>query len=452
MRRPRLRGRHSPRAARDPVETAVGQIPVELGIERLLPGGLGLGHHAGVTFLVPFTAPGDRIEMVVQRVGKGVGRGTMLSLLEPGPGRISPPCRHFGRCGGCQLLHLDPATQAAAKEGFVTDSLRRIGRLSPPSPPDPIVTPEPRLGYRRRAGIKIRWVGDRPLIGFFAANSHRVIDLEECPVLHPRLSRLLGPMRELVQGLDARRGVPQCDLLAGEAATGMVWHFLLTPDDQDRRRLLCFAEAQGVDQLWIQVGRRSGLQPLRAAAGLHYMVADLALAYGPGEFTQAHFEGNRLLVAEAMAMMQGACGPIGDLFSGIGNFTLPLAGAFPRVIGLESHPGAVARAGANARAHGLDPTFRQGDLAAPEVVAEMLEEIGEGAILMDPPREGAVVVARGLAASRVRRVISVACDPATFARDAAILVHGGFHLERLRLFDLFPGTHHVELAALFRRR
>ncbi|MBF0370278.1 MAG: 23S rRNA (uracil(1939)-C(5))-methyltransferase RlmD [Magnetococcales bacterium] len=428
-------------------KTEFQKSETELQIEEIIPGGLGLGHHEGRAVFVPFTAPGDRIRVALLEKRRRHYRGRCLEVLEPGPLRVEPFCSHYETCGGCHLQHLSIEGQGEVKRGFVADSLRRLGKIDPegilgewiPAPSD--------KGYRRRAGLKVRWVKDKPLVGFFAPASHRVVDLSECPILHPKLAEFIPALRDFIPHLKVRERLPHVDVVSGENGPALVFHILSNPHGRDKDMMTGFAREHGAQQVWIQRKGKENLEEVWRGGGLTYQVDELTMRFDPGDFIQANFEQNRRLVAESMALA-GSGEAAWDLFCGVGNFTLPLAKRFSRVRGIDSYGPGLRRAKTNARKNSLDSVrFRKGNLSIEEEIPQ--SSGGMEILLLDPPREGAVELVKKMPGLNPRQVIYVSCNPATFARDAAIMEDNGFKLETVIPIDLFPNTHHLELVARF---
>ncbi|MEO5339342.1 MAG: 23S rRNA (uracil(1939)-C(5))-methyltransferase RlmD [Magnetococcus sp. MYC-9] len=428
------------------------QEPIHLTIDKVVPGGSGLGFHAGKAVFVPFTAPGDRLLAEVTRTRSGCLFARCVEILEAGAERVDPACALFTLCGGCQLRHLSLSCQQVVKGDFVRETLSRFPNLRGVTVETTWAAAQQGDGYRCRAGFKVRWLASGLLLGFFQTASHRVADLGDgCPVLEPRLNRLLAPLRRVIGELSVRHRLPQVDAVVGEQGVGLVFHLLAEPSAADRAHLLAFAEQQGVLQVWLQRGRKTALQPLVRREELFYCLDEHRLTFRPGDFIQAHLTGNRLLVQEALRL-GGRGARAWDLFCGVGNFTLPLAQQFDQVLGVEGYTPALQRAEANARQYpSARVHFAALDLFQEAQLARLAREPLPDLVLMDPPREGALLLARWLVTSAVRRLVYLSCNPATFARDAAILVHGGFTLQRVQPIDLFPHTCHLELVALFVR-
>lgn len=373
-------------------------------------------------------------------------------ILEPSSGRRAPRCPWVGSCGGCSLQHADARTQVAAKQRWLEDCLARIGKVAPESMLAPIYGEE--WGYRHRARLSVRLVPKKGgvLVGFRERASSYVADMRSCEVLPTHVSDLIPALRELVERLSIRDRLPQIEVSVGDRVTVLVVRHLLPIGEADARLLRTFADAHGV-QLWLQPrGPESAapFHPLEAPA-LDYDLPEFGvrLAFRPTDFTQVNHAVNCLLVSRAVRLLDPRPGErIGDLFCGLGNFSLPIATRGAQVIGLESSAGLVERARANALANGLTAQFEAADLFAPN-----LAPYGSfDKLLVDPPREGAIEVVKALPEAWPRRIVYVSCDASTLARDAGVLVNvKGFRLAAAGVVNMFPHTAHVESIALFER-
>ncbi|HEY1327263.1 MAG TPA: 23S rRNA (uracil(1939)-C(5))-methyltransferase, partial [Casimicrobiaceae bacterium] len=300
--------------------------------------------------------------------------------------------------------------------------------------------------------------------------SSYVADMLECHVLPPKISALLPRLRTLIGGLSIRQRMPQIELAVGERLPtsgakpskepvyALVLRILEPLAVADEARLVAFADAHGVE-FWLQTGGPETVTPFHPRnAALAYTLPefDVALPFSPTEFTQVNAAINRVLVRRAIALLDPRAGErIADFFCGLGNFTLPIArrGAF--VTGLEGSLALVERAGANAARNGLTEQVRFEAVNLFDFDAQALEALGPlERVLIDPPREGALAVAKALpgreANRPLARIVYVSCNPATLARDAAVLVHErGYRLTAAGVVDMFPHTAHVESIATF---
>ena len=423
-----------------------------LDIESLDAEGRGVARNAeGKVVFVEGALPGERVSS--QRVSgkRKFDIARVTRVLEASGSRREPRCPHFGICGGCATQHADSRTQMAAKQRWLEDNLERIGKVRAETLL-PIVYGE-EWGYRRRARLSVRYVPSRGgvLVGFRERRSSFIAQMNECHVLPPRVSALIPALKALVDKLSVRARVPQIELAAGDNASALVFRHLEPLTDGDVAHLRAFAREHAI-HVWVQAGGPQTARPLEPATSeLYYTLAefDVRIGFRPTEFTQVNHEVNRVLVARALRLLDPQPGErVADLFCGLGNFSLPLAKRGAAVVGFEGNRELVERARENASANRVVAQFQVADLFKTGLGA-----FGPFAkILLDPPREGAIEIVKALPEEWPRRIVYVSCDPATLARDAAVLVHTkGFRLVAAGVVNMFPHTAHVESIALFER-
>jgi 23S rRNA (uracil1939-C5)-methyltransferase len=429
-------------------------MPVAL-IESLDREGRGVAHVGGKAVFVDNAVPGELVEYSAYRKKPAWEAAQIVRIEQESAARISPRCVFFGTCGGCSMQHIEERAQVAAKQRVLEDALWHIGRVRP----EAMLRPLHGLswGYRHRARMSVRWVPKKggSLVGFRERKSSFVTDMTSCEVLPPKVSDLIGPLRALVDSLEMQGRVPQIEVAVGEALIVLVLRVLVAPAAADCERLRRFAERHGV-QLWLQPG---GPDSARAfwppdSPDLYYTLPEygLRIAFGPTDFTQVNHAVNRLLVGRALSLLDPKPGErIADFFCGLGNFTLPIAGRGAEVLGVEGSSSLVARAQENARANGLSDRCRF-------AVADLFDAAACAGlpacdkVLLDPPREGAIELVKSFAAQPPSRIVYVACDPATLARDSGVLVHTqGYRLAAAGVVNMFPHTSHVESIALLER-
>ncbi len=414
--------------------------------------GRGIARVDGKTVFLDGALPGETVRFrYLQRHGS-YDEGEVLEVECRASERIEPACRYFSRCGGCSLQHVDAGYQLKHKESVLLDHLKRSAGLEPRTLLPAI--PGPAFGYRRKARLSVRYAGGRAVVGFRGRRSGHITQLESCEVLHPRASALLPDLSRLVGTLSVRRRVPQIEVAVDEDGCDLVFRHLrpLTPEDLDSLR--SFERRLGA-RIFLQPGSDDTVHPLSGCAAplRHYRLDsfDIDLEFGPVDFTQVNFEINGRMVDTVMDLLQPAGSDrVLDLFCGIGNFSLPLARRAGTVTGLEGSASLVARARANAQRNQLDNVdFHSVDLGRGGEPVEPLRRTYEK-VLIDPPRAGALTAILALDLSETSRLAYVSCNPATLARDAAVLVNErGLVLSAAGVIDMFPQTAHVESVALF---
>ncbi|HYL23304.1 MAG TPA: 23S rRNA (uracil(1939)-C(5))-methyltransferase RlmD [Burkholderiales bacterium] len=446
--------RAAPRDARAPPRAALAGVPVALEelileIEGLDAEGRGVAREPdGKVVFVEGALPGERAAVQITTGGRRFDLGRANRLLNQSSGRRTPRCPHFGVCGGCATQHADLATQMAAKQDWLLQNLARIGKLQPERLL-PMISGE-EWGYRHRARLSVRRVEKKGvMVGFRERRSTYVTDMHQCPVLPPRMSALIDPLRALIERLSVHSRLPQVEIAAGDNAAALVLRHLLAFTEDDHAHLRAFARQHDV-HLWLQPGGPESAAPFEPPqSDLYYDLPDFGvrLRFRPTDFTQVNHAVNRLLVAKAIELLDPQPGErIADLFCGLGNFSLPMARRGAQVIGFEGSAELVARARSNAAANALVAQFEQMDLFAPN-----LASFGRfDKLLIDPPRQGAIEIVKALDAPFPRRIVYVSCDPATLARDAGVLGHTkGYRLTATGVVNMFPHTAHVEGLALF---
>lgn len=413
------------------------QETYRLTIDHIGGQGDGISRDSERAVHVPFTLPGE----VVDAVQRG-DRAQLVSLIQASRDRVAPPCPYFGTCGGCRLQHWADAPMLAWKGDLVARALARKGL-------DVSVGPAiPAWGQgRRRATLHGKNSAKGFDFGFTAAKSHKIQPIEDCLVLTPALRGALPKLAVLAQGL-ALKDQP-IDLAVTETPTGLDVDASGAGDVSrfERRgleRLSALAEAAGIGRLTLNGQIAVTRSPPRVKMG------EAIIALPTGAFLQATRAGEEALAAKMLEWTKGRK-HVADLFAGLGTFALRLK-EHAQVLAIEADIDAVAamKQASDARAGGKSLVAIARDLyRAPLTPYEMK---GIDAIVFDPPRAGAEAQAVQIARSKIDLVVAISCEPATFARDAAILVAAGFVIDEIVAFDQFRYTSHVEIAAKFTRK
>ncbi|MEO8547398.1 MAG: class I SAM-dependent RNA methyltransferase [Sphingomicrobium sp.] len=386
-------------------------------IERIAARGEGVtasGRHA------PFAVPGD----------------TLLDdgEVEWGPHHQMPPCRHFPECGGCQLQHVDDDAYRAYLVSRVEGALAQHGlateirepRLSPPN-------------SRRRASLRALKLGQGAAIGFNAARSHTIVDLRECHILRPELFALVAPLRALLGGPLRPRRSAEVQLALADQGVDVALKGVAAADLEAIERLTGFCTEHRLARLSLDqgLGPETFYEPVPVTATLSGTAVQLPV----GAFLQATEDGEAALVA-AVREAVGDARRTADLFAGLGTFALALPGQIYAAEASRDAVLALKRAAPTIAAEHRDLYRRPLDAAE-------LDRFD--AVVLDPPRAGAAEQVAALASSQVPCVAYASCNPATFARDAATLVDGGYALAWVRPVGQFRWSTHVELAGCFTR-
>jgi 23S rRNA (uracil1939-C5)-methyltransferase len=397
--------------------------------------------------------PGERVEIALGKRRRKVQEATLARVLEPSPDRVTPGCEYFGRCGGCALQHLEHGAQVRFKQGVVQQALARIGHVEPDEWLSPAVGPA--WNYRRRARLGVKYVAgkSRVLVGFRERSMPYITDMLRCPVLMPPIDGLLAELGELIEATGVRERLPQVEAAVADRAVALVFRVLEAPSEADRAAFAAFGAKHGID-MYLQPGGPGTVAPLGSASVLTYALPDfgLELEFAPTDFVQVNAAMNSELVATAMRLADvQPADRVLDLYCGLGNFSLPLAQRARELTGVEGDAGLVARAVRNATRNGIaNARFLTADLMQTDW--GFLRESWD-VVLLDPPRTGAEVPIAALRKTGPRRIVYVSCHPGTLARDAETLTaDGAYRLRTVRVFDMFPHTHHVETVALFERK
>ena len=404
-----------------------------LTIARVGHRGDGIAETAEGPVFVPFSLPGESLEAEI----KGE-RGEITSILEPSADRIDPACRHFTACGGCSVQHWREDQYRAWKRDLVVDALRQA---HVDTPVDDLI--DAHGDGRRRAVLHARRSGKQALVvGFTGRRSHHIVPIEECPIFTPQLGRALVIARRLAEPLDS-------------AGKPLDIHFTATDTGLDIDVRGSGALQPNAIAAIAAIAREEKVARITRHGELVAQLTEPLLKIGkasvvppPGTFLQATVKGE-VTLAKLVLDSVGNAKRIVDLFSGIGTFALRLA-ENAQVLAVDSDEDAIATLKKAKGAPGLKPIetvvrdlFRS-PLTAGEIVPAKV-------VVLDPPRQGAEAQARELGHSGATRIVYVSCNPATFARDAAILVAAGFKLVRVVPVDQFRYSAHVELVGMFDR-
>lgn len=410
-----------------------------LTIERVATEGDGMAMGAeGKPVYIPFTLPGETVRMA-----------DPPEVTAESPDRIAPACQHFGTCGGCALQHWRDAPYAAWKTALLADALRRAGY--PDAPIAPITLTPP--GARRRVDLAIRRRGATLTVGLHARASTTVIDLAECPILHPALAALLAPLRILLRSLALLRREGSAVLNLLDTGPDLLLHTDAPATVPDRTRLAEFARAHGIPRIAIAHGKSTP----EIAVLLDKPRIDFdggIVTPAPGAFLQASREGEAAIRAAVIAGLPGKLtskSRIAEFYAGNGTLTFALA-RHARIEAFEGDPAAAAALTEGLRAAGI---AGRNSVQARDLVRQPLtvkDLAAYAAVVLDPPFAGAGPQMATLAASGVARIIYVSCNPAVLAREAKLLHDAGYRVLAATPVDQFLWSSRLESVVVFARK
>lgn len=463
---------------RDPSDPVALDLPMawqqgsmlDLDIHALSNSGDGVGRCDDRVVFVPDTVPGDRVRVRLLRVKPKYAHAKLRDVLTPSPDRVRPSCIVADKCGGCQWQVVSYEQQLRAKQEEVIQTLQRLGGISAP-PVDAVLPSEP-FAYRNKVTYPLsRWEG-RVQAGYYQKGSHRLVNLNQCPVQDARFNPLLAEVKQDIQQR-------QWSIYNEKLHRGRLRHLGLRIGRRTGEMLLTLVSAepelQGLEeqaQIWLD--RYPGLvgvclnhngdrtnaifgEVTYCVAGQPYLTeqfADLTLQIQATTFFQVNTEqAEKLLrVIQAELALTGSESLV-DVYCGIGTLTLPLAQQVKQAIGVELQPEAVEQAQINADLNGIDNAeFVVG--RAERILAETVRSLQAppDVVLLDPPRRGCdTMVLNTLLEVWPPRIVYMSCNPATLARDLRLLLDGGYRLTRVQPADFFPQTAHVECVAFLER-
>ncbi|HIW23802.1 MAG TPA: 23S rRNA (uracil(1939)-C(5))-methyltransferase RlmD [Candidatus Acutalibacter stercoravium] len=441
---------------------------VEMKITGMTAQGAGVGHYQGMAVFTPLTAPGDVARVRVVKAAKNYAYGRLEELVSPSADRMEPDCPCFAQCGGCCYRHITYEAELGIKAARVKDALTRIGGFRS-LPVRPILGADSRDGYRNKALLPLGTKKDGSLsMGFYAVNSHRIVDCEECRLQPEEFNRAMGAFREWaaaygdpvydeathsgrMRRLYLRKGEMTGQILACVVVNGNGLHHeseLIEALKQAVPGLASVVVNSNRERTNVALGQKC--RTIYGMDTIEDTLCGLRFKLSPLSFYQVNrTQAERLY--EVAARYAGLTGQelLLDLYCGAGTIGLSMAGMARRLLGVEIVPQAVENARENARLNGIENAeFFCGDAGE---AARMLAERGErpDVIVLDPPRKGCSPdLVRTVAEFGPKRIVYVSCDPATLARDLKLFAELGYPPVEAAPVDMFPGTAHVETVVL----
>lgn len=447
----------------------------DLSITALTHEGIGIASRQdGKKVFVLGALPGEIAQVRIMKRHRRYEEAVVTELKQTSPQRIKPHCEHFGLCGGCQLQHISHTDQINFKQETLKSLLIQISQLDFAESlwQSPLLSDN--TGYRRKARIGVKWDAKKSVmyVGFRERASNKLAKLNTCSILFPEVGLRIEALKSLIKGLSIKDAVPQIEMAVGEGVTpekteiALVFRHLkeLTPEDVELLKL--FGKEHDF-KIYLQPGKPGSVYQLYPVLTtpddprnlLNYSIdidnKKLMFDFHPLDFTQIHAGINQKMINQALAWLDlQPTDKVIDLFCGLGNFTLGLASKAQHVIGVEGEAILINKAKHNAIKNELDDktSFYVANLFdAKKLDSEPASWITKAdALLIDPPRSGAKEVCERIERWSPDKILYVSCSPASFARDAGILINEkNYELSNIGIMDMFPHTHHVETMALF---
>jgi len=425
-------------------------LEIELKIERLGVNGEGVGYHDGYTLFVDGALPGETVRARIFEKRKSFGRAALSEVVIPSPHRVQPPCPVFGRCGGCQIMHLSYAEQLVFKRQRVVDALERIGKLFsvPVLPCAPSPSP---LAYRNKIQLP---VGADFIMGLYARNSHDIVPVDKCYIHCDLGEKAFGQIRQIL------KTSPPFSLryvvIKTAVQTGQVLVVLVTKNPESdilaqiaQKIMASMPEVKGVVQNINasegNVALSSQFHLLAGQETIEEQICGFTFKVSAASFFQVNPAQAENLYRKTLELadLKGT-ETVLDAYCGVGTLSLLLAGSAKEVIGVESVSQAVSDAEENAAKNKIANARFVCGLAEEFIAAMSKIDVA----VLNPPRKGCdPLFLEKLAGLRPAKVLYVSCDPATLARDLAILEKSGYKIKEVHPFDMFPQTAHVESLA-----
>ena len=437
---------------------------LEAAIETLNSSGDGIARVEGYTVFVPNALPGDRCAIEIVKAGPRWGAAKITAILSPSPNRVDAPCPVFPDCGGCRLQHLDYGQQLAFKTGAVKDALKHIGKIEWEGEIGSIAA-DPVYGYRNKGSFALSGRGKHLAAGFFRTGTHEVVDSTTCDTLMPPVNAIKEWLRQLMmrhnvsiydekthmgflRGIVVRHSTATGQSLVGLVTTRGIFKKKFLPEltgaaELERFGVVGILQNFNTERTNVLLGKKSKL--LWGRDTMEDELDGLKFKLSLGSFFQVNPHQSVKLYSLVADWVKDESGLIVDAYSGNGGIALWLTRAGHRVLGIDEFAPAIEDAKESAELNGLSNCrFEAGTL---ESRLEALQQESIGTLIVDPPRKGlSKEVVEAIPQLSPKRLVYVSCNPATLARDLALLPQ--YAIQDIRVIDMFPQTPHIETAVL----
>lgn len=416
-------------------------------IEALSDDGRGIARVQGKIIFVEGALPGEQVSFRIIKRKKSFDEAVVESIDTPSPLRVSPPCIYFEKCGGCALQHLDAKHQLKIKEENVWQLLKRLGKVEPkirlPSIQGSV------WHYRHRARLHIEVNQHHVYLGFKAKQQDKVVDIVQCLILNPSLDAVLLPLNHLVKTLTSPERITEILMAEGKEGIALVLRCKQALSPQDKLKIQAFEKERIISVVCEDETEK------QIDLTYPFQWQDFQMQFYPTDFTQVNVSAaENMLDAIIKHSNFTPQDRILDLFCGLGFFSLALSKYVSSILGVEGERKMVQRATLNAEQNDLSNVqFVYADLNEESQLKALAKRGSFTKVILDPPRAGAIKVISCMPMFQPEMIIYISCHPATFARDAHVLVYEqGYVLNQACVVDLFPQTAHVEIMAWFEKK
>lgn len=438
-------------------------------VEKIIPGGFGLGRSAdGKVVLVPYTLPGEKVDVEPVKQRKSYQEARLVEVLTPSKERVDPPCSHYMKCGGCDFQHIEQATQLLLKHQILAELLQRssiseqvnINQILE----DPLASPDS-YGYRQRIRLH---VSDENKLGFYQYHSHNVEPISSCPLADPKINEILAQLNNSRAMTSLAKHAEAVEILLSPDEDNVVLYlrYIRKPRPADKN---CAVEIEqtieGVKSILMTVAghvifgpfgsekkNSSDISLIKFTLPSKIVGRDMAMTLEPGGFCQVNHKQNENLIQLVLEWATVSLKDrVLDLYCGMGNFSLPLALGAKEVVGMDSQRSAIRSAIRNGQLAEIE-NCRFEKQSALDGAKELLNSKESfDIVLLDPPRQGCAEIVPYLSELATKRIVYISCDPATLVRDLNQLINLDFEIQRMKVVDMFPQTHHLEVVTLLER-
>jgi 23S rRNA (uracil1939-C5)-methyltransferase len=424
-------------------------------IKKVIAGGKGLGTLSdGMVVMVPGGLPGETVVVHETKTHRGFKEARLLRVVEPSPDRVTPPCPHYGLCGGCDLQHAAYPAQLAIKKQILREALERAHLDLPLDQPGPALPSPLPFGYRSRLRLHLDPTGR---LGFHQGSSNAVVPIRHCLLAVAPINRVIAAVVDGGWGDRLADHITAIELIHSPADDRVFLVLQPRPGLRVPLRANLFDQMHALaDEVIVQTAKpgQDSKQALTTVLSQDFTLRGQPhrLSWDHRCFFQVNSQQNPRMIELALDLLPLAPRPFTalDLFCGMGNFSLPLGLAGAQVTGVEHNRRSILWAEQNSRTNGLTARFIA-EGVEPQLHTLVARKARFDCILLDPPRQGLGKAAALLPLLEPERIISISCDPATLARDLALISKGGYRISRITPVDMFPQTHHIESVALLER-